>query len=125
MARVYRIQDRLGRGPWQPGFSHLWSDPDLPEGWEDLKPWGEEFGFDLLQRRGLPGEHYGCAVRRLRDLTRWVSASECRRLQEFGFSIVSIRPDRILAESKVQLVFACKQPLARAGTIMTWEEMNE
>lgn len=121
MSRVYRIQDREGRGPWRPGFSQVWSNPDPPPDYEALLPWGEEFGWNLLERRGLPGEHYGCAVRKLRDLGKWVLADECQRLDKLGFKIVSIRPDRILAESKHQLVIACRRPLAQVATPVPWD----
>jgi hypothetical protein len=124
MSRVYRIQDRAGRGPWRPGLSRLWSDPYLQPGMENLLPWGAEFGDDLLERRGLPGEHYGCAVRKLHDLARWLSPTECRRLQALGFNPVSIRPDRILAESTNQLVIACRAPLARAARIEAWDDIH-
>jgi hypothetical protein len=62
-------------------------------------------------------------VRKLRDLTRWLSEAECRRLQALGFNPVSIRPDRILAESTNQLVIACRQPLARAARLVPWAEI--
>jgi hypothetical protein len=80
-----------------------------------------EFGPDLIERRGLPGEYYGSAVRALRDLCKWFSPEEQRRLSEFGFSRVSIGPVRLLAESKNQVVFACRTPLARAAIILPWE----
>ena len=120
MTRVFRIQDADGRGPWRPGFSVKWSDPDFAPGVEDLPPYFVEFGHDLLERRGIPGEHYGCAVRKLKDLCRWVSAAERAKLATLGFNIVSLKPDRILAESKNQLVFACRTPLSRAAIILPW-----
>jgi len=120
MARVYRIQDREGRGPWRPGFSRVWCDAEYGPGVEPLPPWGVEFGLALIERRGLPGEHYGCAVRKPQELRRWVSATERRRLAELGFNVVSVRADRVLAESRNQIVFASRTPLARAAIILPW-----
>lgn len=57
MTRVYRTQDSEGRGPWRPGFSRVWCDAEFGPGAESLPPWGAEFGADLIERRGLPGEH--------------------------------------------------------------------
>lgn len=95
MTRVYRIQDADGRGPWRPGFSVKWCDPNFGPGVEDLPPYFVEFGHDLLKRRGLPGEHYGCAVRKPQDLCRWVSATERAKLATLGFNIVSLKPDPV------------------------------
>jgi hypothetical protein len=121
VTRVYRIQDSEGRGPWRPGFSCLWADSGFGPGVENLPPWTKEFGPDLLARRGLPGEYYGCAVRRLSDLSRWVSATERQKLAALGFEVVSLRPDRVLAESRNQLVFATRVPLKRAAaTVVPW-----
>jgi len=117
MARVYRVQDFDGRGPFRPGFSHQWSDMTGPP---QLLPWMQEFGADLIARRGLPGEFYGCAVRSLKGVDRWFTPSEQQRLAALGFSLVSIKPDRILAESTNQLVFACRQPLSRAAVTVPW-----
>ena len=125
MTRVFRIQDAEGRGPWRPGLSAKWADKDWHAEVEDLPPFFEEFGHDLIQRRGLPGEHWGCAVRKLRDLRRWLSPTERRKLSGMGFTVVSIKPDRILAESKNQLVIASRVPFRRAPvSIIPWEEVD-
>ena len=120
MSRVYRIQDREGRGPWRPGLSHRWCDSHLAEGVEDMPSTLKEFGADFLERRRLPREHVGCAVRKVRYIARWVSKTEIERLDALGFRLVSIHPDRILAESQNQIVFACRAPLARSATILPW-----
>lgn len=124
MSRVYRVQDAEGRGPWRPGLSRHWCDAEFGEGVEALPTCFDEFGHDFLARRMLPGEHFGCAVRRLRDIKRWVSETERARLRGMGFVVVSIRPDRVLVESKNQLVFASRTPLSRAGVPVPWEEVN-
>ena len=118
--RVYRIQDREGRGPFRPGFSHVWADKDFAPGQEELPPWPIEFGADLIERRGLPGEHYGSAVLKRRALDRWFSQAEQLRLAALGFHVVSIKADRILAESKNQVVFASRLPFAQAAIILPW-----
>jgi hypothetical protein len=115
MMRVYRIQDAEGRGPFRPGFSHIWADEHFGPGVEAMPTWQEEFGTDLLDRRGLPGEWFGSAVRSIKDLSRWFSDAEQERLRGLGFRVVSIGPVRILAESKNQVVFASRLPLAVAA----------
>jgi hypothetical protein len=125
MTRVYRIQGADGRGPWRPGFSVKWCDPDFGQGVEALPPYFVEFGHNLLKRRGLPGEHYGCAVRKPQDLRRWVSTTERAKLAALNFNVVSLKADRILAESKNQLVFACRIPLSHAAVILPWEIVGD
>jgi len=124
MARVYRIQDKEGRGPWRPGLSKHWCDKEFAVGVEALPTCFVEFGNDLIDRRGMPGEYYGCGVRRLSDFRRWLSETERARLEAMGFNIVSLRPDRILAESKNQVVFASRIPLRRVGEIVPWSNIN-
>lgn len=115
---VYRVQDRTGRGPFRPGFSMKWLDPILTSDRLELPPWHVEFGIDLIAKRGNPGEHFGSAVRTLDQLNRWFSNSELERLKAYGYAIVSLDVDRILAESPVQLVFARKQPLHQGAVII-------
>jgi hypothetical protein len=117
---VYRVQDRYGRGPWKPGFSHRWSDPELAPGQEELLPVYEEFGLDVFHRLGRANEFYGTAVRSPEALCRWFSASEQCRLSALGYSAVSLGVDRILAESKHQLVFARREPLRIGALVIQW-----
>jgi hypothetical protein len=71
----------------------------------------QEFGPDLVRRNLRPGEHYGTAVRSHFDIHRWFSPTELGRLIDFGYSLVAIDVDRILGESRNQLVFARRRPL--------------
>jgi hypothetical protein len=116
---VYRIQDRDGRGPFKPGRSHLWSDTHF-QARELLPPWGDEFGWDLIERRGRPGEHFGTAVRSLDGLNAWFSPTEQQRLRRMGYLPVCLWADRVLAESRHQLVFTRRLPLALEAVICPW-----
>ncbi len=115
---VYRIQNNLGRGPFQPGFSHKWSDDSFTGGCKAHPTWMEEFGEHLITKRGRPGEHFGSAVRTLDKLREWFSPTERDKLAAFGFQCVMLDADRILAESENQLVFARKLPLRWGGVII-------
>src|SRR5262245_6350137 len=59
VTRVFRIQDAEGRGPFKPGFSNRWTDEDFAPGMKPMPPWGDEFGWDLIERLGYPDEHFG------------------------------------------------------------------
>jgi len=104
---IYRVQDPTGRGPWRPGFSHLWIEdrPDL----DNLPPWHIEFGSILCQAD--TSMHLGCGCRTLDQLRRWFTPCEFRRLRRYGFQAVLLDVDRILAESEIQLVFQRVLPL--------------
>ena len=106
---VYRVQDPEGRGPFRPGFSRYWLDEDLGER-SRLPSWGEEFGHDLISKNYRKRHHYGSAVKTLHEVTIWFSASELLRLKLYGYSVVKLQADRILAESTVQVVFERKKP---------------
>ena len=117
--RVFRIQNNIdGRGPWQPGFSIKWADDDFAPGMFQLPTWMEEFGADLLARLGERHEYFGCGVRELDKIKLWFSNSEKDRLMKLGYNVVSLRIERILAESKNQLVFARRRPLYEGAVIV-------
>jgi len=115
---VYRVQDAEGRGPYRPGFSHRWADSDGPI----MLPFYEEFGWSLtsIPGRFLPGEFAGCGFRALDHLYRWFSPTECQRLSGFGYVIVFLYVDRVLAESAHQVVFARRRPLTDGIVITPW-----
>lgn len=109
--KVYRVQDRDGRGPFKPGFSKVWSDPDFAPGQLPLPPWPEEFGMDAIDRLAKPHENYfGSAVRTVGKLRSWFSDAERERLADLGYHIAAIPHARVLAESPNQLLIASQTP---------------
>jgi hypothetical protein len=112
---VYRVQDSDGRGPFKPGFSGSWIDADIGDR-DNLRAWPLEFGDGIVNQVRLlvaHGYHCGCACRDIETIKRWFTAAELERLKVLGYSIVKMRVDRILAESKDQLVFAREIPLRK------------
>lgn len=111
MTTVYRVQDRSGRGPWKPGFSHRWvedrDDHDL------LIPWYQQFGW--VNKNAISGMHVGCGCRTLEQLRRWFTAGEYQTLLQFGYQAVQLEVGRILGESDIQLVFERARPLREAA----------
>lgn len=105
--RVLRIQDADGRGPFKPGFSKKWIDDDGPP---QPKPWTLEFP-GLLKRMNDREAHYGCACRTVEQIREWFTPSELVRLHIFGYRLVSMTVDEVLAESRHQLVFKRLKPL--------------
>lgn len=110
---VYRVQDHKGRGPFKPGLSKRWADEVFAPGQEELPTFMEEFGNDLIERLGRPGEYYGSAVRSADKIKRWFSEAERTKLHKLGYRLVSMKADRVLAESSNQIVFARRRPLYR------------
>jgi hypothetical protein len=104
---VFRVQDKDGRGPWKPGFSHKWVE-DRPDH-DNLPPWFVEFG--RVDRLVLYGETCGCGCRTLDQLRRWFTKSEWRKLKKYGYRAVKIEIGRMLAQSDIQCVFARIKPL--------------
>lgn len=119
---VYRIQDAEGRGPYRPGWSHTWLDKSRDE--STRPPFYWEFGMHVA-RKALVGESIGCAFRTMEQLKRWFSDAERKRLSGFGYQVVTIVADRILAESKYQLIFTCRMPLNMACSPVPLSEIDE
>lgn len=109
MEKLYRIQDKDGRGPFKPGVTHQWSETnyrlpsvmlDFPNLQEKLKPY---------HKRGL---NVGCAVRGNR-LDEWFSKNEQVKLKMLGYQIVTIEDYEIVCESASQVIFASKKKLSQ------------
>ena len=98
MPTVYRVQDSDGRGPWKPGFSHLWVEDR--EDHDNLPPWFVEFG--RVDKRGIFGMTMGSACKSLDQLRRWFTASEYATLKRYGYRAVMVDEVRLLAQSPVQ-----------------------
>jgi hypothetical protein len=118
--RVYRVQDAEGRGPFRPGVPAVWADEFFAPGMDEMPSWMEEFGADLINRKGLPGEYFGTAVRLLGHLRKWFSCAEMARLDALGYRPVCLTIQRILAESGNQLIFARRAPLAKGALLVPW-----
>lgn len=104
---VYRVQDRFGRGPWRPGFSHKWV--VHRDDSENLIPWPFEFG--PVHTGLMTFEHGGSGCMTLDQLRRWFIPLEWLKLKSYGYHAVKLRVDRILAQSDLQCVFARIRPL--------------
>lgn len=114
ISAVYRIQDGQGRGPFRPGFTVKWIDPVRRL---DLPSWMEEFGADAAFRGHVLGMHIGTGCESLASLAMWFSPSEIKKLRPYGYRVVKIKPDLILGQSDVQILFGCYKPLADAALI--------
>lgn len=120
MVKVYRVQDKGGRGPFKPGLSHIWLDGQKSE---YLKSWIEEFGVEPIRMAMGEGRYLGCACRSVDELKRWFSRAERRRLKKLGYNLVSIDVDEVVMESDIQLVFRRGRPLSEGVVLVKWEEM--
>lgn len=104
--RILRIQDADGRGPYKPGFSAVWCDNYGPP-----PPPTYMHEFPGILRRMNEDAHYGSAVRTVEQIRKWFTPTELCRLRILGYRLVAMNVDRILAESKNQLVFMRRKPL--------------
>ena len=108
--KLYRVQDREGRGPYRPGLSKLWSDPEGPV----VVPWWTEMGVSVQAAiEMMPQDMFtGCAFDSMKKLSDWFTAKERQKLDALGFYIVRFRPDKVLARTQSQVVFAQNYPLS-------------
>jgi hypothetical protein len=109
---IYRVQDVNGRGPWKPGFSHMWIErrPDH----DNLMPFFQEFG--RIDLKAIKGMHVGCGCKTKEQLKRWFTQQEYERLLMHGYSAVQMEVGRILAQSDIQCVFERAKPLYKNVT---------
>ena len=114
---VYRWQDKDGRGPYKPGISSYWADDDNQA---NNPPFFVEFGMDIIKQCG-PRESMGCAFRTIEQMQQWFTEAERQRMRLMGYAFGSLLVDRVIAESKQQLVFVRTQPLRRHFTVMDSE----
>lgn len=127
MQAIYRVQNKKGRGPYIPGFSDMWSDPDRQD-LTERPAFYTEFKskqIRLLHEARRKGLYVGCGFRTLEQLRRWFSDAELTRLKLFGFRPVKINVDHVLAESDRQLVFSRKKPLNKGTMPVKMEKKNE
>ena len=114
MTTIFRIQDKDGRGPFKPGFSAQWVDEDGPSMPPDIMT---EFGIDVFAN--VPSSmHAGCGFRTLGQLQLWLTSTEMRKLHGFGYRVVRMQVEIIVAESANQTVFARKRALRKGVKII-------
>lgn len=104
---IFRVQDKEGRGPWRPGFSHKWVEDR--DDHDNLVPWLHEFG--RVDGTAIYGMAIGCGCLTLDQLRRWFTESEYRTLQRYGYHAVKMQVGRVLAASELQCVFERAKPL--------------
>ena len=107
MAKVYRVQDQFGRGPWKPGFSHLWVDSRQDH--ENLLPGYIEFPNWLNRVYTWETLGHGCATKD--QIKRWINEAEYKILTNHGYQAVELEVNRIIDKSSTQCVFAKIGPL--------------
>ncbi len=115
MTTVFRCQHHeSGFGPWVPGWSHTWVDPNFK------RPLGilQEFGDDVITKNIRANEIWGTGVLELNQMKKWFNTNEMTKLFEKGYAIVEMQVDRIIAKSEHQIVFARAVPLSVGAKIV-------
>ena len=113
--KIYRIQDKRGRGPFEPGMADKWlnrarAESERPNCFEDF---GDGIIFQM--RAGFVS---GCGFPSLEKLRFWFDTGERARLKALGYFIVQLDAEVIVAESKTQLLFWRRVPLNVGAVII-------
>lgn len=107
--KLYRVQDADGRGPFKPGFTASWADP---QGKPFLPAAQEISGFArIVAKAHREGLHIGTAVVGFSGLDRWFTGSEMARLSSLGYRIVSANSCKVIARDQNQVLIASPLPL--------------
>lgn len=108
--KLYRFQDAEGRGPWRPGFSHRWIDPDKDD--SECPPMMQE--FPRWQRAVRAARHLpyiGCCVIGEAGIRRWFTDDEIQRLLAFGFRLVDASALTPICVGAAQVIAGSRFPL--------------
>lgn len=100
--KIYRVEDKYHRGPYQPGISLKWMDKTP---YHCKETFMAEFGTEFLHDR-QPGEMFFCGFTSLDQLRSWFSLSELKKLKKLGFHVVKLTAHRIIHTSENQTVFS-------------------
>jgi len=106
---IFRIQDKEGRGPWRPGFSHNWV---IPRPVHDLliPPYLEHPNFiEEIYKHRFTG--VGC--KSLDQLRVWISKKEYKKLLKYGYQAGLFRDCNIFLDSEIQSIFSREQHLSK------------
>jgi hypothetical protein len=115
---VCRVQDAEGRGPYRPGFSHIWNEhEDGPAPVMGAFPGAIAEAYKIIRKRGGA---VGCAFRTVEQARAWFNANEVLTLARYGYSLCWMKADEVLAENNDQLVIWTKVPLAKAVIHKGW-----
>lgn len=79
----------------------------------------------MLRRMQREIAHYGSGVRRPEQIRKWFTPAEMLRLRILGYQFVAMEVDRVLAESKHQLVFKRTKPLNEDIEVLDFEYTAE
>jgi hypothetical protein len=112
MTKIYRIQDAAGRGPYKPGVTDTWADPDndgsnCPA---EIPPKQLREMIRIAASKGF-GCHFGFGFRTMEQLGRWFTPTERIKLAKAGYCAVEMEVDLIIAETESQVLFCRKTPL--------------
>ena len=118
--RVLRVQDREGRGPYRPGFSHVWIDDDHTGSCPSIF---DDFGPDVVNKMSLADAN-GCAFRNLDAAAKWFSRKEALALQKLGYSLVAMTVDRVIAESETQMLVSRRKPFRDGCVVIPWATLR-
>lgn len=117
--KIYRVQDKYGRGPFQIEISHLWKSPEF------IRPptFMEEFGTDFLHKIDFEMPHFGCGVDSPGALRQWFHIDEVPRLRGLGFDVVVLAECKRIKKSKNQIVFKRRRVLSDVDLFLTWNHV--
>jgi hypothetical protein len=120
-AKLLRIQDADGRGPYKPGMQSQWADAAHDQRNPAIF---DEFGWKVC--KSIRADEYaGCAFIDAEQLRRWFSRRELGEIEKLGYQLVEIEASRIVGRSKHQLVFISKLPLSKAAKELPWTVASE
>lgn len=119
---ILRVQDETGRGPWRPGLSHTWIDPDREGGPPAMYEEIEDF-HELVKKYHRLGYHIGCAVRGVHGIKQWFTRTELIKLRMMGFDIYNANEARVIEETPNQILIGTKFAFRKLPKAMIMDQV--
>jgi len=113
---VFRYQDNEGRGPFKPGMTERWlvDHESKPKGLiQRIGPHGVRFAINCFVRKHAEIHNLGFGCATIDGLFRWFTREERIMLHGFGYRMVAMQVDGIVAENDDEIIFARRMPLSR------------
>ena len=120
---LLRVQNKEGRGPFQPGITTIWSMDKDNYGPPIQKDFSEPV-FQEINKAHRQGLHIGVAVDGIEQLGMWFNQEELHTLHLLGFEVCEVINCKELARTDWQVLITSRHHLSALKPISNTKDVN-